>query len=318
MSFHFLTTEIHMSPEKKLNLFATVLTHAAPSGNYRGESEENRTVLQKISIGPHVHTVVSPESMRNALREILAVRLGPNSWGKTVNRKRIHEEGQLAVEFSDFPDAEKFADDFLFGYMVASETEMKKQKKPAKRDSVLRMNLAVSVDPYRFDATFHQSPLNAGDSPWKNSKTSALLHREVNWTAYQYPFALAGSEFRNDREESWGRDLLAAVGELSNVAGGHARAYYEMAPHSIVVRLTAALVGGFETYAFRGDGAWSELSRLKTEDLNPTQFWLGGAVVRNMDSKTRAALSNAGATLDENPQVLLQRVSNAFLGAAKG
>lgn len=29
------------------NLFATVLTYAAPSSNYRGESEENRTVLQK-------------------------------------------------------------------------------------------------------------------------------------------------------------------------------------------------------------------------------------------------------------------------------
>ena len=30
------------------NIFATVLTHAAPSSNYRGESEENRTILQRI------------------------------------------------------------------------------------------------------------------------------------------------------------------------------------------------------------------------------------------------------------------------------
>jgi CRISPR-associated protein Cst2 len=243
------------------NLFATVLTNAAPSGNYRGESEENRTILQKITRrlpdgGDQLHTVISPEAMRNALREIIAERLGANSWGKSINRRRLYEEGQLAVEFADFPDASKYADDFLFGYMVAKEEEMKKTKRPAKKDSVLRMNLAVSIDPYRFDATFHQSPLSAGQSPWKNSPTSALLHREVSWTAYQYPFALAGGDFASPTEKSWGHHLLAAIGELSDVAGGHARAYYEMAPHSIVLRLTDRLVGGFDTYGFQGDGLW--------------------------------------------------------------
>ena len=76
-----------------LNLFATVLTHAAPSSNYRGESEENRTVLQKIYRRGHEYTVISPESMRNALREILAAR------GLPMNRKRLHDEDQLAVEY---------------------------------------------------------------------------------------------------------------------------------------------------------------------------------------------------------------------------
>src|SRR5262245_35627009 len=129
------------------NLFATVLTYAAPSSNYRGESEENRTVLQKITKAGAEYTVISPESMRNALREILA------GWELPMNRRRLHEEGQLAVEFTDFPDAARFADDFLFGFMVADEKEMKAKKRPAKRDSVLRMNLAVATTPYRFDAT---------------------------------------------------------------------------------------------------------------------------------------------------------------------
>lgn len=298
------------------NLFATVLTHAAPSGNYRGESEENRTVLQKITRGDSLHTVISPESMRNALREILAQRLGTDSWGKTINRRRLHEEGQLAVEFKDFPDPERFADDFLFGFMVADEKEMKKAKRPAKRDSVLRMNLAVSVEPYRFDATFHQSPLNAGDSPWKNASTSALLHREVAWTAYQYPFALAGSDFTNAKEKGWGRHLLAAIAELSEVAGGHARAYYEMSPHSIVVRLTDRLVGGFDTYGFRPDGAWSELPRVKPDDLPPGEFWFGGAVVRQMDKARRDELTKAGAHLHENAQSLLAHVSDQMFGKA--
>lgn len=292
------------------NLYATVLTHAAPSGNYRGESEENRTVLQKITQGDSLHTVVSPESMRNALREILAARLGPD----VINRRRLQDEGQLAVEFKDFPDATRFADDFLFGYMVADEKEMKKTKRPAKRDSVLRMNLAVSVEPYRFDATFHQSPLNAGVSPWKNASSSALLHREVSWTAYQYPFALAGSDFTDAKEKRWGRALLEAIAELSDVAGGHARAYYEMAPHSVVVRLTDRLVGAFDTYAFRSDGSWSELTRLHAGDLPPQDFWLGGAVVRQLPTERRTELSQAGAHLHENAQALLAQVSAAFFG----
>jgi CRISPR-associated protein Cst2 len=51
--------------------------------------------------------------------------------------------------------------------------------------------MAVALTPYRFNAVFNQSPLNAGNSPWKNASTSALIHREVSHTAYQYPFALA-------------------------------------------------------------------------------------------------------------------------------
>lgn len=298
------------------NLFATILTNAAPSGNYRGESEENRTVLQKITLGDQLHTVISPEAMRNALREIIAQRLGADSWGKSINRRRLHEEGQLAVEFKDFPDAEKYADDFLFGYMVAKEEEMKKTKRPAKRDSVVRMNLAVSVDPYRFDATFHQSPLSGGSSPWNNASTSALLHREVSWTAYQYPLALAGSDFTNQREKTWGRHLLTSVAELSSVAGGHARAYYEMSPHSIVLRLTSSLVGGFDTYGFRGDGSWSELPRLKPDDLPPSEFWIGGAVVRQMSVEQRKALTDAKVHLHENAQTLLAQVADEFFGKA--
>src|SRR5436853_486048 len=54
---------------RRKNLFGTVLTYAAPSSNYRGESEENRTMLQKISKGGKEYSIVSPEAMRNALRE---------------------------------------------------------------------------------------------------------------------------------------------------------------------------------------------------------------------------------------------------------
>jgi CRISPR-associated protein Cst2 len=237
------------------NLFATVLTYAAPSSNYRGESEENRTVLQKIAKGKQEYTVISPESMRNALREMLLKTEVP------CNRKRLHDQDQLAVEFQEFPNAEKYADDFIFGFMVADKDAIKTNPSlPSKRDSILRMNMAVALNPYRFDATFHQSPLNAGKSPWKNSTKSALLHREVAHTAYQYPFALAYSDCI--QKPDWVKALIEAIAQLSDVAGGHARSYYEMAPKSVVARLTSNLVAGYDTYGFDDKGEFSELSRV--------------------------------------------------------
>jgi CRISPR-associated protein Cst2 len=299
-----------MSQSKKetpKNLFATVLTYAAPSSNYRGESEENRTVLQKITKGDTEHTVISPESMRNALREILA------GWGLPMNRTRLHDEDQLAVEFKAFPDAVTYADDFLFGFMVADEKAVKANKsKPAKRDSVLRMNLAVALTPYRFDATFHQSPLNAGSSPWKNSSTSALLHREIAYTAYQYPFALAGADCtRTSEGRVWAQKLLQAIAQLANVAGGHARSYYEMAPRSIIARLTPSLVAGFDTYGFDEKGGFPELARIKAGDLPGKEFWIGGELARSLPDAEKTRLKAEGVHLEDSPQTLLDTIGKA-------
>lgn len=288
------------------NLFATVLTYPAPSSNYRGESEENRTVLQKIAKGRQEYTVISPESMRNALREMLQKAEMP------CNRTRLHDEDQLAVEFKEFPNAEKYADDFLFGFLVADKEAVKKNKGlPAKRDSVLRMNMAVALTPYRFDATFHQSPLNAGASPWKNASTSALLHREVAHTAYQYPFALAYSDCKAKPE--WTKALLQAIAQLSDVAGGHARSYYEMAPKSIVVRLTPSLVAGFDTYGFDEQGDFPELNRVNGHDLPADEFWVGGELARELDATRKVELAETGVKFYDNPQVLLTDLAEEFL-----
>lgn len=289
------------------NLFCTVLTYAAPSSNYRGESEENRTIIQKVTKGDHEYAVISPESMRNALREILAQRELP------MNRRRLRDEDQLAVEFKDYPNPDEYADDFLFGYLVADNKEMKKLKRPAKRDSVLRMNMAVALHPYRFDATFHQSPLSGGASPWKNATSSALLHREVSHTAFQYPFALSLEDCKSHMP--WAKALLAAIGELSNVAGGHARSYFEMAPRSLVARLTPSLVGGFDTYGFDRNGHFPELSRIHGGDLPGAEFVIAGALARELDSAEKQRLTSEGVRFFDNPQAALLALAKEGLGA---
>lgn len=289
------------------NLFGSVLSYVAPSSNYRGESEANRTVIQKISRAGKEYAVISPESIRNALRELIAIK------GLDCNRKRLHDEDQLAVEFKDFPDAEKYADDFFFGYMVADGKSMKKTGRPAKRDSILRLNLAVALSPYRFDATFHQSPKNAGSSPWKNADNSQLLHKEVTYTAYQFPFALSLQDcLANPAGSHWTGVLLESIGELSNVAGGHARSFYEMSPRSIVLRLSTSLVAGFNTYGFDESGNFPELSRINKGDLPGVEFWIGGEMVRNLQEGERTRLLSEGVHLFDNPQLCLKTVAAEF------
>lgn len=325
-----------------MNLFGTVLTYTAPSANYRGESAENRAVIQKITKGRFEYPIISPETIRNALRETLAAMKLP------CNRERLHDEEQLAVRFKDYPDADKYADDFFMGWLVAAgksdrATIRNKLKGNGrnpdaftfKRDSVLRMNMAVGLEPYRHNTVFTQSPQNV-DSPWKNADNSQLLHRETAVTAFQYPFALNLEECKTKKE--WTKALLKAIGELNDVAGNHARSYYEMAPASIVVRLTNQLVAGYDTYGFRikeGDAHTLPeiVDGILKGDYPGNEFYLGGKVAKEAegvnssdssgqpilkeDAKTPKTLAEVlkekGVTLDRNPQRLLATVAEMAL-----
>ncbi|EMY79552.1 CRISPR-associated protein Cas7/Cst2/DevR, subtype I-B/TNEAP-like protein [Leptospira weilii serovar Ranarum str. ICFT] len=287
-----------MTTQNNKNLFCTVLTYAAPSSNYRGESEENRTVLQKINKNGKDYAIFSSESIRNAIREIVSKKLS----SKEINRTRLHNEGQPTVKFNALPDAEKYADDFIFGYLVTGTVSK-------KFDSVLRTNYAVALSPYKYEASFHQSP-DIKDSPFKNQKSSVLLHKEISHTAVQYPFALAGQDCR--KHPDWIKALLDSIGELNNVAGGHTRNLYDFTPKSIVVRLTPKLVAGYDAYGFKEDGSWSELSRIKENDLPRDEFYFAGEMVRNMKDEDKARLNPNH--LFENPDHLIEKVKTDFLG----
>ena len=302
------------------NLFVTALSYPAPSANYRGESEENRMVMQKITDGRFEFPIISPEAMRNALREMLA------GYGLPCNRKRLHNEDQLAVKFLEYPDATKFADDFFFGYLLALDkkgkknlAEAKSKDHPYKRDSVLRMNLAKGLSPYRHDTILTQSPVNV-DSPWKNAATSALLQRETAIVAFQYPFALnlndvfEGNGPDEETRRQWLAAILRAIAEMSGVAGNHARSLFQMAPASIVIRLTERLVPGYDSYGFvvdnKGNVALPEIVDGITNDDYPGQeFYLGGTLVKQMESGVKRALEEKGVHLFRMADKALAAVS---------
>jgi len=318
-----------------MNLFATVLTHPAPTANYRGESELNRTVIQKIADGRHEYPIISPESMRNAVREILAGR------GLPSNRERLQpvagegdEKQQLAVRYRNLPDPSRYVDDFIFGYLLAVKgDELKRIRKergkdfPLKRDSVLRMNLAKGLEPYRHATVFTQSPMFK-DNAWKvggeGGTNSALLHRETADTAFQYPFALNGRDFAS--KPDWCRELVGALGDLAGVSGNHARSLYFMSPASVVVRLTERLAPGYEQYHYtvRRDPATNErlhgsklVDRLLAETcvLPRGEFLIGGELVEGLSEPDARKLADAGVVLDADPARLLATAADRMLAA---
>lgn len=303
-----------------MNLFGTVLTYTAPSANYRGENAENRAVIQKITKGRFEYPIISPEAMRNALRETLG------QLGLPCNRSRMHDEDQPAIEFKDYPNADEFADDFFMGWLIAAgssdrkkiEKELKGKNRDLdrfsfKRDSVVRMNMAVGLEPYRHNTVFTQSPQDKSDKDakaHKNTDNAQLLHRETAVTPYQYPFALNLDDC--SEKPDWTKTLLQAVGQLNNVAGNHARSYFEFAPASIVLRLTTQLVAGYDSYGFRVADEQHSLPEvvdgILADDFLGDEFFVGGTLVKQMTDDQQTALSGKGVTLDRNPQRLLQTV----------
>lgn len=322
-----------------MNIFATALTNTAPSANYRGESELNRSVIQRITHGRFEYAVVSPEAMRNALRETL------RAYGLPCNRERLNNEEQLAVRFADYPYPERYVDDFFFGYLIADRKQIpadiaKSRNLQFKRDSVLRMNLARALEPYRHDALFTQSPLTVKNpqADWQNAKTSALLHRETTVTAFQYPFAInlndlllndkqppvdgvtspTGGRYhtRGEQYQDWFRYLLRSISELNDVAGNHARSYFEMAPTSIIVRLTESLVAGYDVYAFDRTGAAPEVvDSILSGDYPGAEFYIGGRIVREvLSSEARQGLKERGAHLYRLASQALDAVAQEVTG----
>lgn len=314
-----------------MNFFASILTNNAPSANYRGENQNNRTTLQRITKGRFEYAVISPEAVRNALRECLRRYAGEANGGLELNRERLHNEEQLAVRFNDYPDPAKYADDFLFGYMVADRKQVPAEVIKArggfqfKRDSVIRTNMAVALEPYRHDFLLTQSPLTIKNdtAPWQNSASSALLNRETSVTAFQYPLAvnLADCELTDDEggrlRQGWLRSLLRAISELTDVAGNHARSYFPMQPASIVIRLTNRLTPDFDLYGFHPDGSFPDLiGSLLSGGLPGDQFILAGDLVRNvLTDDEKGALVGRGVTVDERPERALDKVAMNITGA---
>jgi len=219
-----------------LHVFASIVTPFGTAANNRGETEGNVTTLQKLIWHGQPHSTVSAESIRFALRRILAT-LDPNGtnrrWDEGARRNEWEDN-----EFKTWANEKKAAyiDDDLLGFMSAEAASEEGEKGAANvRRAVLEVTRAVSLTPWSGDVTFNAASPGATPSAQKKGDYSVPYGTEVHATRYQYGLALTPERLR---DKSRAAKALTAVGQLGTVAGNQGRFLFDFSPESIVIRIT--------------------------------------------------------------------------------
>ena len=289
------------------HLFGNILTSYGTAANNRGENEGNVTPLQKLDWKGEVHTTVSSEAIRWALRY---------HWQKVgypVNRRWYENAQPVANHVLQDPNYDdiRFIDDDILGFMhpeaakveafeesegedkEASQDDNKKNSKakdeqtsrPKKKQKpkgkitakrgVLEVTRAISTIPYTGNITFNAV------SGVKNR--NSLYATEIHATRYQYGFALTPDSLKEKSRIHAVLDGLISIGE---VAGNHARFLYDFSPESIVLRWTHDFSPGF-LYCFEEDERRNItvpdlVRRVEAGDIDPKELWIGGAISESL------------------------------------
>ena len=289
-------------------LYGTILTGEAVAANNRGDTLGNTTTLQKVFHQDDVHTSVSAESIRFAIRYRFQLE------GLEVNRSYDSEKNELSYkdEARSYwkTSDEKYIDDDLMGFMDAksgkvekedesdesdeSETKTTKKKKSNRgsfvRTSPLAIGRAVSLRPYRGELSF-----NAVSGEKAKGKLS-LYNAEMHTTEYQYSFGLSLDDVKE--KENIGH-LIDAIIDPPHVAGNHSRFAYDFSPASIVLRVTnthsSKIQNCFEHHEeSRTYTAEKLIQRVKSKDIPADELIIGGEIAETEEGKE---LENLGVTV---------------------
>lgn len=278
-----------------LHVFAAFVTPLGTASNNRGVTEGNTTTLQKLVWEGGVHTTVSAEAIRFALRRRLAEA------GEPCNRtydesERVNVWADAAfTRWSEKSKEQPFADDDLLGYMQAEGAKQEGTKGTAKvRRAVLEVTRAVSLTPWPGDVTFNAASPGATPSAQKKGSNPVPYGTEMHATRYQYGIALTPARLRVPERAATALRLLCALGE---VAGNHGRFLFDFSPESTVFRITddpaPRLLYGFRQ-AERGQVAIPEILRkVRAGDIAPTELVIGGAVLGTFTDDDRKTLKGA-------------------------
>lgn len=262
-----------------LHVSGMIVTAPGVAANNRGENEGNITTLQKILWKGQVHTTVSAEAIR------WAVRYYWQSHGIPVNRrwmdeKEDHELADSTWEGWKKDDGETFIDDDVLGYMKAEGGKEEGEKgTTSKRRGVLEVTRSVSLLPYAGDITFNAKSGEKG--------RTSLYGTEVHATRYQYGFAMTPQRLRvRDRALA----TLDAIVNLGEVAGNHSRFLFDFSPESIVLRVTddpaPRILFCFEAMENGVPEVPELVRRVNAGDIDKEELFIGGPVVESGEIKS--------------------------------
>lgn len=134
-----------------LHVFGAIVTGNGCAANNRGETEGNITTLQKILWKDQVHTTVSAEAIRWALRYYWQTCGNEND----INRLWSDEKNDFSFQDPDYkawhperPEGQPLWDDDLLGFMDASAggEEAENQREIPKRKAELEKKLGKNPD----------------------------------------------------------------------------------------------------------------------------------------------------------------------------
>ena len=283
-------------------IYGTILTGEGVAANNRGDNIGNTTTLQKVFHQDDLHTSVSAESIRFALR----YRLQLEGLEDRLNRTYDPEVGKL--DYKDEkrtgwnPKGEVFIDDDLMGFMDAAAAKKESEEdveaadaagltksarkarprgKTTKRPSPLAIGRAVSLRPYRGEISF-----NAVSGEKVKGKLS-LYNAEMHTTEYQYSFGL---NLNDVIDKANIRHLIDAIIDPPPVAGNHARFSYDFSPASIVLRVTGTHSSKIQN-CFEHDEenrtytAQRLISRVECGDIPAGELIVGGELSSTTEGK---------------------------------
>ncbi len=291
------------------HLFGLIVTPHGTAANNRGENEGNITTLQKILWNGEIHTTVSAEAIRWAIRY---------TWqrsGKKVNRFWDAEANDHQWQDEDWlpwtepqgkgKGKETYIDDDVLGFMLAEAGRAEgneaedgpaagRGKKKArvkgtcdKRRGALEVTRGLSLTPFAGDITFNAK---------SGEKTRTSLYgTEVHATHYQYGFALTPESLR-DRARAL--DVVDAIVALAEVAGNQSRFLYDFSPDSVMFRWTDDFAPRL-LYGFALDGERLALTagvrhRISAGDVAAKELVVGGTLAATPDGD---ALKQQGASV---------------------
>lgn len=270
------------------HLFGQIVTPYGTAANNRGETEGNITTLQKILWGDEVHTTVSAEAIRFAIRWNWQMVHGE----ETLNRRWNDKDAKNDWADAEFSKWETYLDDDVLGFMSAraakedgSSSGGKKLRGTCdKRRARLEVTRAISLTPFAGDITFNAASPGATPSASSTGRDPVPYGTEMHATRYQYGFALTPEDL-----EDKARALLVvdALMELNEVAGNQARFLFDFSPDAVILRWTDDFAPRI-LYCFdMGDDGKvsiaSLLLKIEAGDVDPAEIIIGGSCISSED-----------------------------------
>lgn len=289
-------------------LYGTILTGEAVAANNRGDNLGNTTTLQKVFHQDDLHTSVSAEAIRFAIR----YRFQLEGLDRQLNRTYDPRTGKLSLRDEkraywdrSREDFKALIDDDVMGFMDAAAAEAERESedlvdglaagaaetnpsekrgkvskgkkakgKTTKRPSPLSVGRAVSLRPYRGEISF-----NCVSGEKEKGKLS-LYSAEMHTTEYQYYFGLNLDDLV---ERANAGHVLDAIIDPPQVAGNHSRFAYDFSPASVVLRVTSAHSPRIQN-CFEHDSANRTytvrrlLQKVRSGDIPAGELIIGGEV----------------------------------------